>query len=65
MTDKTNIDWTLPKLQELRQAFQDALKSGSTLDDTMQFEGHTLHLGYTRYLIEYLNPLLDPLHFEG
>jgi hypothetical protein len=64
MPDRPNIKWTLPKLKKLWKAYKDAVDSGLTSDDTIQFEGHTLNLGYARHLGEYLNPILSPI-FRG
>jgi hypothetical protein len=47
-------------LGKLTQAYQAAKSTGKTDDDTIEFEGHTFLLGYTRHLIEYLDGHLAP-----
>jgi len=60
MSERPTIPWTRPMLLKLMETYQDALIAGKTMDDTIEFEGHTFLLGYTRHLIEYLDRLLAP-----
>lgn len=49
------INWTRPKLERFKTAFEAALKQKG---DTFSFDGNEFVKGYAKYLIEYLESVL-------
>ena len=52
-----NISFDWEKLNRLKTAYNNAVKSGQ---NSFIFEGHELLTNYAKYLIEYLNSVIRP-----
>ena len=53
----TDINWTRPKLEKFKKARASAVARGS---ESFLFEGQEVLCSYARYLIEYLESVLEP-----
>jgi hypothetical protein len=58
MSDWDASGWTPERLDALKKAYEAADKSNP--NNTIQFEGRNYTVGYTKYLIQYVQ-----LHFDG
>lgn len=48
------ITFTRDNLSRLKKIYEDAISSGKSRDDVIEFDGHSLLLGYAKYLIDYI-----------
>jgi len=47
-------EWNQARLQRLKNAIARAEEDGMRENDTLLFDGEEFHLGYAKYLVEYL-----------
>lgn len=54
----TMINWDRPMLERFKKVYNKTVEEKKTAQDTFMFDGHEFVVGYSKYLIEYLEDKL-------